>query len=337
MEQTILSVKDLTVDLTVGRQKRRVLHGVSFDVYPGEIVGLVGESGSGKSVTASAIMQLLPGGVKAISGGSIVFCGQDLTQKTSAEMQALRGKDIAMIFQEPMTSLNPVFTIGQQFMDILRTHQSFTKQQATQHALAMLKAVHIQEPERILKSYPYELSGGMRQRVMIAMAQSCSPALLIADEPTTALDVTIQAQILRLLRDATKNSRSSAIFISHDLGVVSQICQRVAVMYAGEIVEFGLVNDILQAPQHPYTKALLSSIPDFTTQAQQLSAIPGTVPDTHNFLQGCRFHPRCILQQEVCTKQSPGISILQGGHIVRCWHLSKEERNHADTITTRCH
>jgi peptide/nickel transport system ATP-binding protein len=325
MKQTILSVKNLTVDLTVGRETIRVLHGISFDVYPGEIVGLVGESGSGKSVTAAAIMQLLPGGRKAISDGSIVFCGQELTEKTPDEMQAICGKDISMIFQEPMTSLNPVFTIGQQFIDIIRTHQSLSKHQASEHALAMLRTVHIPDPQRVMKSYPYELSGGMRQRVMIAMAQSCSPALLIADEPTTALDVTIQAQILRLLRSAAQNSKSSAIFISHDLGVVSQLCQRVAVMYAGEIVEFGRVEAILQNPQHPYTKALLHSIPNFTTASGQLAAIPGTVPDVRTLLQGCRFHPRCALRQAICTEKSPEISLLPGDHSVRCWNLSKGE------------
>jgi peptide/nickel transport system ATP-binding protein len=335
MEQTILSVKNLTVDLEVGREKLRVLHEINFDIFPGEIVGLVGESGSGKSVTASAIMQLLPGGSEAISG-SILFNGEELTQKTEAEMRAIRGKKITMIFQEPMTSLNPVFTIGYQFIDILRAHQSFTKQQAVRHALDMLKAVHISDPERILKSYPYELSGGMRQRVMIAMAQSCSPVLLIADEPTTALDVTIQAQILRLLQAAAKNSGSSAIFISHDLGVISQLCQRVIVMYAGEIVEGGPVETILKEPGHPYTQALLHSIPDFTTKAQQLRAIPGTVPSARSTLLGCRFHPRCSLRQEICTRQSPKTLFLSKEHSLRCWNRVKEEQEHAAITAKKC-
>ena len=235
MQQTVLSIHDLTVELTVSETKVRILDGISFDVYAGEIVGLVGESGSGKSVTAAAIMQLLPGGAKAITGGGVRLCGQELTAKTPAEMQAIRGKDISMIFQEPMTSLNPVFTIGCQFIDVIRTHQVMSNQAAAKHAASMLTAVHIADPERILRSYPHELSGGMRQRVMIAIALSCSPALLIADEPTTALDVTIQAEILRLLREAAKQTGSAVIFISHDLGVVSQLCSRVAVMYAGKL------------------------------------------------------------------------------------------------------
>lgn len=324
MKETILTIENLTVDLLSGGEIRRILHGISFDVFPGEILGLVGESGSGKSVTAAAIMQLLPGGNKAISGGRIVFKGQDLVNKTPAQMQAIRGKEMAMIFQEPMTSLNPVFTIETQFVDIIRTHNSMTKNKAVQHALNMLKAVHIPDPERTFNSYPYELSGGMRQRVMIAMAQSCSPLLLIADEPTTALDVTIQAQILRLLRSAARNSQSSTIFISHDLGVISQLCQRVAVMYAGEIVECGKVETILQDPKHPYTKALLHSIPDFSTKSRTLTAIPGTVPDVRAIVNGCRFHPRCAEHQEVCSNRKPAPVTLQENHHINCWNVSKE-------------
>ncbi|CUH95810.1 putative peptide ABC transporter ATP-binding protein y4tR [Propionispora sp. 2/2-37] len=329
MEQTLLSVQKLTVDLTVGKEKVRVLHGVSFDVCPGEIIGLVGESGSGKSVTASAVMQLLPGGAGAVSGGKIIFNGQDLLKKSPEEMQGIRGKDISMIFQEPMTSLNPVLTIGRQFIDVIRAHQSRDQKEATLRACEMLKAVHITDPERIFKSYPYELSGGMRQRVMIAIALSCSPSLLIADEPTTALDVTIQAQILRLLREATQVSGSAVIFISHDLGVVSQICRRVAVMYAGEIVEYGLVQEILQYPRHPYTQALLKAIPDFTTKPHQLSAIPGTVPNIRQLLTGCRFHPRCPVKQDICMQKSPQGCILTGNHLVRCWVTTGEVRNNA--------
>lgn len=323
MKQTILSINNLTVDLPVGREKLRVLHGISFDVFAGEIVGLVGESGSGKSVTASAIMQLLPGGAKAISGGSIQFNGEDLVQKSEKGMRAIRGQEIAMIFQEPMTSLNPVFTIGYQFVDILRAHRPGTKKDALEHALAMLKAVRIPDPERVLTSYPYELSGGMRQRVMIAMAQSCSPQLLIADEPTTALDVTIQAEILRLLQAAVQTTGSAAIFISHDLGVVSQLCQRVIVMYAGEIVECGQVDTILQDPRHPYTQALLHSIPDFSTAAGQLCAIPGSVPGPRSAVAGCRFHPRCAVSQDICYQESPKTTLLASGHRVRCWNLEK--------------
>lgn len=324
MKETILSIENLTVELPAGGERRRVLHGISFEVYAGEILGLVGESGSGKSVTASAVMQLLPGGSKAVTGGKILFKGKDLLCRTPAEMQTIRGKEIAMIFQEPMTSLNPVFTIGTQFVDIIRTHQAVDIKSAAAHALNMLKAVHISDPQRTLKSYPYELSGGMRQRVMIAMAQSCSPSLLIADEPTTALDVTIQAQILRLLRTSARSSGSSAIFISHDLGVISQLCQRVAVMYAGEIVEFGPVDVILQDPKHPYTKALLTSIPDFRTQSRTLTAIPGTVPGIRTVINGCRFHPRCAERQAVCEEQKPEAVLLPQNHRIHCWQLLKE-------------
>ncbi|CQR72076.1 putative D,D-dipeptide transport ATP-binding protein DdpD [Sporomusa ovata DSM 2662] len=324
MKQTILSLENVTVELLSGGEIRQVLQNISFDVFPGEILGLVGESGSGKSVTAAAIMQLLPGGSKAIAGGKILFKGQDLVNKTPAQMQAIRGNEMAMIFQEPMTSLNPVFTIGTQFVDIIRTHKAVTKHEAIQQALNMLKAVHIPDSERIFQSYPYELSGGMRQRVMIAMAQSCSPSLLIADEPTTALDVTIQAQILRLLRTTVQNSQSSVIFISHDLGVISQLCQRVAVMYAGEIVECGRVETILQDPKHPYTKALLHSIPDFSTKGRTLTSIPGTVPDVRAIVNGCRFHPRCAERQEVCSKQKPASITLPENHRINCWQASKE-------------
>ncbi|SMC32365.1 ABC transporter ATP-binding protein [Sporomusa malonica] len=336
MENSVLSICDLAVDLTIGREKARVLHEVSLTVTGGEILGLVGESGSGKSITAAAIMQLLPGGKAAITGGSISFRGQELTRKTPAEMRKIRGKEMAMIFQEPMTSLNPVFTIGRQLTDVIMTHQDMSKRQAEAHATAMLEAVHIREPERILRSYPHELSGGMRQRVMIAIALSCSPALLIADEPTTALDVTIQAQILRLLQEAVKQTGAAVIFISHDLGVVSQICDRVAVMYAGEVVECGGTAQLLHTPRHPYTQALLAAIPDFSTMAGQLSAIPGTVPDVRSILPGCRFQPRCSCTQDICTGKKPENITVRAGHTVRCWLVAEEEAGDAAVAKTGC-
>ncbi|MDU2065447.1 MAG: ABC transporter ATP-binding protein [Sporomusaceae bacterium] len=324
MAETILELRNVVVDLPVGKEVRRILHSISFTVQKGEILGLVGESGSGKSVTASAILQLLPGGSKAIQSGKIYFKGQDITQNSPEAMRNLRGKEIAMIFQEPMTSLNPVFTIGRQFTDMLRTHQPLSAAAALKHAAFMLQSVQIPEPERILKSYPYELSGGMRQRVMIAMAQACAPALLIADEPTTALDVTIQAQILRLFRAAAAESGASAIFISHDLGVVSQLCQRVAVMYAGEIVEVGPVDAILKAPKHPYTQALLHSIPDFQTERGALQAIPGSVPDLRSPLAGCPFTPRCEQAQPLCQTAKPDSCQVDASHQVSCWNYAKE-------------
>ncbi|HWR40007.1 MAG TPA: ABC transporter ATP-binding protein [Patescibacteria group bacterium] len=326
--EPILSVRNLTVDLAVRRELRRILYDVSLDVYPGEIVGLVGESGSGKSVTAAAIMQLLPGGAKAITGGSVTFQGQDLTRVTPKTMREIRGRDISMIFQEPMTSLNPVFTVESQFVDVARTHQKLSSAAARQRALELLQAVRISDPARVLNCYPHELSGGMRQRVMIAMAQSCSPALLIADEPTTALDVTIQAQILRLLQAAAREKQTAVLLISHDLGVVSQLCRRVAVMYAGEIVECGLTDDILQAPRHPYTRALLKSVPDFGTPAGQLTSIDGTVPDAGAVMPGCRFQPRCPEAYAHCLLKAPEPVWLAGNHNVRCCRLAGEEVLH---------
>lgn len=235
--ENILNIKNLSVSLTGKRGTVPILHDISLEVEEGHILGLVGESGSGKSMTAFAITQLLPGGRNSIVGGSINFCGQELTEKTEKEMAKFRGKEIAMIFQEPMTCLNPVFTVGRQMTDVIMTHQQVKHENATKKALEMLEKVHIRNAERVLKCYPYELSGGMRQRVMIAIALSCSPKLLIADEPTTALDVTIQAQIIFLIKDACKASGTGVVFISHDLGVVSQLCDKIAVMYAGQIVE----------------------------------------------------------------------------------------------------
>ncbi len=325
MEQPILSVENLTVELPSGRGTAKILHGISFDVKAGEIVGLVGESGSGKSVTALALLQLLPGGAKAITGGSIRLCNQELTSIKPKEFEQLRGKDLSMIFQEPMTSLNPVFTIGRQLVDVILAHRPITKIEATGHALIMLEQVRITDPERVFGSYPHELSGGMRQRVMIAAALSCSPSLLIADEPTTALDVTIQAQILDLLRDITKLTGTSVLFITHDLGVVSRLCSRVAVMYAGEIVEMGKVQQLLSSPRHPYSKALLAAIPCFAGNSQKLVPIPGTVPDVRQTLAGCHFHSRCPKRRNICFEQKPKCLSITPEHQVRCWYNAGEE------------
>ena len=326
--ENILNIKNLSVSLTGKRGAVPILHDISLEVEEGHILGLVGESGSGKSMTAFAITQLLPGGRNSIVGGSINFCGQELTEKTEKEMAKFRGKEIAMIFQEPMTCLNPVFTVGRQMTDVIMTHQQVKHENATKKALEMLEKVHIRNAERVLKCYPYELSGGMRQRVMIAIALSCSPKLLIADEPTTALDVTIQAQIIFLIKDACKASGTGVVFISHDLGVVSQLCDKIAVMYAGQIVEMGMAGDVLMDPQHPYTKALLSSIPRFTpkeNEEDQLYAIPGMVPDPLEIIPGCRFAPRCPYALDICRQEAPPLKELEEGHSLHC-HLQEGVR-----------
>lgn len=316
----LLSVKNLTVDLPTGRKTARVLHGVSFDIKPGEVLGLVGESGSGKSVTALSILQLLPGGKGGISGGSICFKEQNLIDKTPQEMRKIRGKDISMIFQEPMTSLNPAFTIGKQIMDVILAHNNISKREAKEHALDMLGRVQIPDPARTFASYPHQLSGGMRQRVMIAGALSCGPGLLIADEPTTALDVTIQAQVLRLIKEATMQAGTSVLLITHDLGVVAQICARVAVMYAGEIVEIGDVNETLLSPRHPYTRALLETVPELTPgYRKKLASIPGSVPDVFARISGCRFNDRCSVKKDICLAQKPQLVCVNGNHKVACW------------------
>ncbi len=326
--ENILNIKNLSVSLAGKRGTVPILHDISLEVEEGHILGLVGESGSGKSMTAFAITQLLPGGRNSIVGGSINFCGQELTEKTEKEMAKFRGKEIAMIFQEPMTCLNPVFTVGRQMTDVIMTHQQVKHENATKKALEMLEKVHIRNAERVLKCYPYELSGGMRQRVMIAIALSCSPKLLIADEPTTALDVTIQAQIIFLIKDACKASGTGVVFISHDLGVVSQLCDKIAVMYAGQIVEMGMAGDVLMDPQHPYTKALLSSIPRFTpkeNEEDQLYAIPGMVPDPLEIIPGCRFAPRCPYALDICRQEAPPLKELEEGHSLHC-HLQEGVR-----------
>ncbi len=326
--EIILQIKDLNVTLHKEQEVIPILHHVDLTVHAGEIVGLVGESGSGKSMTAFSVTQLLPGGSKSLQG-SVNFCGEELTAKTESQMSQYRGKDIAMIFQEPMTCLNPVFTVGQQLEDVISTHQHKKGGEAHARAVQMLKNVHIKEPEKMLKAYPYELSGGMRQRAMIAIALSCSPKLLIADEPTTALDVTIQAQILGLIKEAADKMGTGVIFISHDLGVIAQLCDTIAVMYSGEIVEAGTAAEVLQYPRHPYTKALLAAIPGFQPKGdgrQELCAIPGMVPDPREVMLGCRFEPRCSCSSDACHQQHPPRHIAPDGRIVCCW---KEVQEHA--------
>lgn len=322
--EPVLSVNHLSVALPGKKGRIPILRDVSIHAEAGQILGLVGESGSGKSMTAFAVTRLLPGGLSSITGGTITLDGKNLNALSEKEMEHVRGRDISMIFQEPMTSLNPVFTIGRQMTDVIMTHEAISRKEAMEKAKAMLESVRIRNADNVLRCYPYELSGGMRQRVMIGIALSLSPKLLIADEPTTALDVTVQAQILFLLKEACARMGMAVIFISHDLGVISQICDAIAVMYSGHIVEYGKAADVLANPEHPYTKALIASVPSFTGSAgRRLYAIPGMVPDPSEKMKGCRFAPRCPYATAICRGEVPSERTTARGHMVYC-HLYEE-------------
>ncbi|MGQ7278870.1 ABC transporter ATP-binding protein [Brevibacillus thermoruber] len=320
--QPILQVERLQVTFRSDDGEVHPVSGVDFVVHEGETLGIVGESGCGKSVTSLSIMGLLPKGIGRVSGGRIWFQGRELTAMTPKEMQKIRGNEIAMIFQEPMTSLNPVFTVGEQLDEQIRLHLGLSKREARQHSVEMLRTVGIPRAEEIAKEYPHQLSGGMRQRVMIAMAMSCSPKLLIADEPTTALDVTIQAQILDLMRQLKERQGTSIIFITHDLGVVAEMCDRVIVMYAGQVIEEAPVRELFQHPQHPYTRGLISSIPTLDQQKSRLYSIRGTVPHPAKMPAGCRFAPRCDYAQDIC-RDNPPLKEVEAGHRCRCWLAEK--------------
>jgi oligopeptide/dipeptide ABC transporter ATP-binding protein len=306
----------------------RAVDGVSYTLLEGETLGVVGESGCGKSVTALSIMRLVPMPPGRHEGGRILFRGEDLTQKTDEEILAIRGNEIAMIFQEPMTALNPVYTVGNQIMETVMLHQGLDKEAARAHAVDMLEKVGIPSPARRVNEYPHQLSGGMRQRVMIAMAMACDPALLIADEPTTALDVTIQAQILDLIRDLQEQEGMSVLLITHDLAVVAETAHHVAVMYAGKVVEYASVEDLFGRPRHPYSIGLFRSLPDLTGPGERLVTIPGIVPTATHFPSGCRFRTRCTLASERCASEEPTLQALTegGGHTVACHHLEEASR-----------
>lgn len=319
MSDALLEVKDLKTYFFVEDKIIKAVDGVNFTIKNGETVAIVGESGSGKSITSLSIMGLVPKPNGKIVEGSIKFSGDELVGLPEKKMNKIRGNDIAMIFQEPMTSLNPVFTIGNQITEALLHHQNLRKSEAKKRAVELLKLVGIARAEQIIHEYPHQLSGGMRQRVMIAMAMSCDPKLLIADEPTTALDVTVQAQILELMRDVKKKFNSSILLITHDLGVVAEMADRVLVMYGGQVVEETSVDEIFEKPKHPYTSGLLASIPKIEEERKRLEQIPGTVPSADNFPRGCRFAPRCSKVMPRCTDAPPDLLKVEPDHKVRCY------------------
>jgi oligopeptide/dipeptide ABC transporter ATP-binding protein len=296
----------------------QAVNGVSFHVDAGETLGIVGESGCGKSVTAFSIMRLIPSPPGRIAQGAVLLRGRDLLTIDAEAMRRLRGNELSMIFQEPMTALNPVYTVGNQIMEAIRLHQGVGRKEARARAVQMLEKVGIPSPEQRVGEYPHQLSGGMRQRVMIAMALACNPAVLIADEPTTALDVTIQAQILDLLRGLQKEMGMAILLITHDLGVVAEMANRVAVMYAGKVVEYASARDLFRDPRHPYTIGLLESIPRMSRSAERLSVIPGTVPPPTAFPPGCAFHPRCPFIADRCRTEVPELEASGEARRVRC-------------------
>lgn len=323
MAKTILEVENLRTSFFTHFGEVQAIRGVSFPLHQGEAMGIVGESGSGKSVTSLSIMRLLqyPG---RVVGGQIRFQGQNLLEFSSDQMRKVRGGKIAMIFQDPMTSLNPVFPIGNQIGEMICAHGKQSKDEVRERAVEMLGLVGIPSPEERLKNYPHEFSGGMRQRVMIAMALACSPEILIADEPTTALDVTIQAQILRLIKDLNQKMNMATILITHDLGVVADVCQRISVMYGGLIMEEGTRNQIFYHPGHPYTMGLLKSIPKVSDEKKRLVPILGTPPDLMNPPKGCPFCSRCGFAMNLCKNQQPPYFKDEDGHRVMCWLLHEE-------------
>lgn len=314
----LLSVRDLRVYFTTEQGIARAVDGVSFDVKKGETFCLVGESGCGKSVTALSIMRLIPAPPGRIVSGSVLFERRDLTALPQSEMRAVRGAQISMVFQEPMSALNPVFTVGNQITEAVRIHQGVSGRQARDIAIDMLERVRISEPRQRFGEYPHQMSGGMLQRVVIAMALVCRPSLLIADEPTTALDVTVQARILDLLKELQQEMGMSVMMITHDLGVVAQVADRVAVMYAGQIVETADVATVFGEPMHPYMLSLMKSMPVLGRADEKLSVIPGHVPDPRRFPPGCRFHPRCHLAVPYCTNHEPELREVRHGHRAAC-------------------
>jgi len=321
--EAILSIKNLSTHFFSLEGVAKAVDGVSFDLFPGEVLGVVGESGCGKSVTAQSIMQLVPEPPGKIVGGEILFHNKNLLTMAPKEIRKIRGAGIAMIFQEPMTSLNPVFTIGNQISEMFRLHKGFGKKQALEAAIDMLERVQIPSPDKRVHEYPHQLSGGMRQRAMIAMAMSCDPQILIADEPTTALDVTVQAQILDLMLKLKDDFSTAIQLITHDLGVIAEMADRVVVMYAGQVVEQAATNELFKHTLHPYTRGLLNSIPVLGSRAAgnagELTEIKGMIPSLYNLPHGCKFSNRCPDKMDICEQEEPRLTTMGDGHRVRCW------------------
>lgn len=324
----LLDIRNLKTSFFLPEGVVKAVDDVSFHVADGEIVGLVGESGCGKSVTALSILGLIHWPPGRILGGEILFQGEDLRKLSPPELRKIRGNRISMIFQEPMTSLNPIYTIGAQIMEVYREHNGLSKKEARERTKEMLEKVQIPSPSKRIDEYPHQLSGGMRQRAMIAMALACNPRLILADEPTTALDVTIQAQILELIEELQKSLRTSVILITHNLGIVAEFARRVIIMYSGKIVEEGPVEPIFETPFHPYTVGLLHSIPKpgqkAVTGKRRLAEIPGMVPSLNDLPEGCYFHPRCLKSKEICRKEEPMLIERTPGHRVACWAIHQE-------------
>jgi oligopeptide/dipeptide ABC transporter ATP-binding protein len=316
--ETVLDVRDLTVELRLGHGVLRPVDGVSFDVARGEALGLVGESGSGKTLTLRSLVGLLPRSGH-VAGGQVLFDGEDIASASLSRQREVRGRGISMIFQEPMTALNPVHRVGDQIAEGPAARLGASRRQARERAIDLMRLVGIPDPVRRARAYPHELSGGMRQRVMIAIALSCDPCVILCDEPTTALDVTIQDQILKLLDGLRQELGVSLVLVSHDLAVIAQTCQRVSVMYAGQVVESGTVDEVFRQPRHPYTLSLLRSVPDVDDVRDRLATIPGMPPDLAALPFGCRFHPRCPFAFERCRREDPPLLDMGGGHRSACW------------------
>lgn len=320
VQEKLLTVNKLRTEFFQNKKTSvTAINEISFDIGKGEILGLVGESGCGKSVTSLSIMRLLNFTSGKVTKGEVIFDGKDLQKLSEKEMREIRGGKMSMIFQEPMSSLNPAMRIDKQMIEGIRLHTNLSKQEARERAAKILQQVGIPDPERVLKNYPHQLSGGMSQRVMIAMAMSCDPKLLIADEPTTALDVTIQAQILELMKKIQKEQGTSILLITHDLGVVAEMCSRVIVMYAGKIVEEAPVGVLFGNPSHPYTQGLIASVPKLGSGVKVLPSIPGSVPDLSSMPKGCRFAPRCKYATDKCREQEPELKAINENQKCRCW------------------
>lgn len=321
--ETILEIKDLCVEFRTVEGTVQAVDHLNYTLRKGEKLGIVGESGSGKSVSSLGMLQLIPNPPGKVTGGEIMYKGQDLVKASKKEIQKIRGNEISMIFQEPMTSLNPIIKCGKQIAESLRLHRGMNKKEALEEAVQLMRSVGIANPEVRAHEYPHQMSGGMRQRVMIAMALACQPQILIADEPTTALDVTIQAQILDLIRELNEELGTSVIFITHDLGVVSELCDTVIVMYTGHIVEQAPAKELFEDPKHPYTKGLLHAIPRITKERKPLETIEGAVPNPTERMEGCSFSPRCPYAMERCKKEAPPERAISSKRQVRCWMYEK--------------